>query len=98
MSESKVKTAFLVLIGEDSGLTTLPLETDGLTGTPLERKATTYDIYRAAKEISTDIEQQLLAARLTEAVVTALQPSNPDNEFAQRLQQRLAERKAETES
>lgn len=105
--KTTAKTAYIVIVGDENAISTLALEVDGLDGITLQRKATNFDIYQSVKEIASDIEQQMLAARVSESVLAsisaAIQASqvSPEQqkteEFTQRVQQKLNERMSESE-
>lgn len=81
-----VQASFVVSINLDGSLSTQPV-TVGVA-----RKATTYDIYQASKQLASEIEEMLLADRIARHVVAALQPVDPAEEKRKRIADALSER------
>jgi hypothetical protein len=81
--------AFTIIAHEDGGVTTVT-STEGV-----KRKATTYDIFQACKEIVNDIESLMLADRVTKSVVAAL-TQDPTDQVKEKLRSALSERGIDT--
>jgi hypothetical protein len=86
--EIKAKSAFTVVINPDGSFLTQPAE----AGEYVELTATTFDIYRACKEISTEIENQILADRVAKTVIAALQPTDAATENKAKIIDALSDR------
>jgi hypothetical protein len=84
----KYTASYIVRINEDGSIVTVPLE----AGECIARKATTFDIYQCSKELVNNIESQLLADRIAEAVILAMSESDPTDEKRARLTSALNER------
>jgi hypothetical protein len=84
----KYTASYIVRIKEDGSIFTIPIE----AGETIARKATTFDIYQCSKELVSNIENQLLADRIAEAVVLAMSESDPTDEKRARLTSALNER------
>jgi hypothetical protein len=81
--------AFTIIAHEDGGVTTVT-STEGV-----KRRATTYDIFQACKEIVNDIESLMLADRVTKSVVAAL-TQDPNDQVKEKLRSALSERGIDT--
>ena len=81
--------AFTIIAHEEGGVTTIT-STEGV-----KRKATTFDIYQACKEIVSDIESLMLTDRITKSVVAALSQT-PDDQGKEKLRSALSERGIDT--
>jgi hypothetical protein len=81
--------AFTIIAHEEGGVTTVT-STEGVS-----RKATTFDIYQACKEIVSDIESLMLADRVTKSVVAAL-TQTPEDQTKEKLRSALSERGIDT--
>ena len=81
--------AFTIIAHEDGGVATVA-STEGV-----KRKATTYDIYQACKEIVNDIESLMLVDRVTKSVVAAL-TQDPNDQIKEKLRSALSERGIDT--
>jgi galactitol-specific phosphotransferase system IIB component len=94
MSEEirKIAAGYTVLIELDGTITTHALPADE----QIERQATTMDIYATSKELATNVETFLLADRVAQAVVQALQPVNPTSEMKEKIREALSDRGIET--
>jgi hypothetical protein len=89
MSEDiKPQSAFTVVLNPDGSFFTQPAE----AGEFVERTATTFDIYRACKEIATEIENQILADRVAKTVIAALQPADLSSENKTKIIDALSDR------
>jgi len=82
---------FTVTVNDDGSISTAP--------TPVEdgvaRQASTFDIYQAAKEIVSEIENQLLADRIARTVLSRMQPVDPAEEIKSKIIDALNDRKQE---
>jgi hypothetical protein len=94
MSEEKHKVVagYTVFLELDGTITTHALPADD----QIERQATTMDIYSTSKELATNVETYLLADRVAQAVVQALQPVNPSSEMKEKIKEALSDRGIET--
>jgi hypothetical protein len=94
MSEElhKVAAGYTVLLELDGTITTHALPADE----QIQRQATTMDIYATCKELATNVETYLLADRVAQAVVQALQPGNPSAEMKEKIKDALSNRGIET--
>lgn len=88
--EPKFQYAFNIVVHEDGAVST-----EVIGGDKVRRRATTFDIYQACKEIVADIESLLLADRVTKSVVAALTMTQSD-ETKERLRSALTERGIDT--
>jgi hypothetical protein len=73
--EPTFETYFMVIVNKDGTLATfsdLPDEAP-----PVERKASNYDVYRAAKDIVEEFEATVLAQRVAQVVISKLNPPTP---------------------
>lgn len=88
MSEEKpdVQASFVVALNHDGSLTTQAV-TVGVA-----RKATTYDIYQASKQLASEIEEMLLADRIAKHLIAAMQPVDPADEKRKKIADALSER------
>jgi hypothetical protein len=82
--------AFTIVVHEDGAVST-----EVIGGDKVRRRATTFDIYQACREIVGDIESLLLADRVTKSVLTALS-MNQSDETRERLRSALSERGIDT--
>lgn len=72
---TQIETMYLVTVNTDGTFTTYgEMPTEALEP---QRPATTYDIYQTSKQIAADVDAQILADRVTNSVIKALQPSTP---------------------
>jgi hypothetical protein len=94
MSEEKHKVVagYTVLLELDGTITTHALSADE----QIERQATTMDIYASSKELATNVETYLLADRVAQAVVQALQPTDSAAELKAKVLNALNDRGIET--
>lgn len=81
--------AFTVVMNEDGSLSTYIHDED------VQRKATTYDIFSWCKELVSDIESQMLASRIANAVSAKLQPQDAAAELKAKIIDALNDRKQE---
>ena len=80
------QASFVVSINNDGSLTTQAV-TVGVS-----RKATTYDIYQASKQLASEIEEMLLADRIAKHLLAAMQPEDPAKEQSKKISEALSER------
>ena len=85
MSEN-VQASFIVSLNHDGSLTTQSVTVG------VDRKATTYDIYQASKQLASEIEEMLLADRIAKHIIAAMQPTDPAEEQRKRITDALSER------
>lgn len=83
------QAAYLVIIEENGSVTTEIVKDREKT----QRDATTYDIYNTSKELVSDIDSHLLADRIAQKVIAAIQPVDQAKELKERLINALTERK-----
>lgn len=88
--EPTFQYAFNIVVHEDGAVST-----EVIGGDRVRRRATTFDIYQACREIVGDIESLLLADRVTKSVLAALS-ANPSDETKERLRSALSERGIDT--
>lgn len=81
-----VQASFVVAINHDGSLTTQAV-TVGVA-----RKANTYDIYQASKQLASEIEEMLLADRIAKHIMAAMQPADPAEEQRKKIADALSER------
>lgn len=62
----------------------------------VERKATTFDVYSTCRDVVSDIESQMLAARVSQIVLDQLKESDPKKEARERLISALGNRGIDT--
>lgn len=90
-----VHSAYVVVINEEGTLSTTLVK----PGTPVffdvVQATTTYDVFTTSKELANEIESQVMADRISKAVIARLMPADPEAEAKARIAQALAERKAE---
>ena len=91
MEEQKIQAGFSVVINEDGTLSTHVFPASDTVA----RQATTYDIYGCAKELVSDIESQLMADRISKAVLAKLMPPTSEEVAKVRIAEALANRQAE---
>lgn len=90
-----VYSAYVVVINEDGTLSTTLVKPGNPVFFDVTRAATTYDVFTTSKELANEIESQVMADRISKAVIARLTPADPDAEAKARIAQALAERKAE---
>lgn len=83
------QAAYLVIIEENGSVTTEVVKDREKT----QRDATTFDIYQTSKELVSDIDSHLLADRVAQRVLAAMQPVDQTRELKERLINALTERK-----
>jgi hypothetical protein len=91
MEEQKIQAGFSVVINEDGTLSTHVFPASDTVA----RQATTYDIYGCSKELVSDIESQLMADRISKAVLAKLMPPTSEEVAKVRIAEALANRQAE---
>lgn len=85
---NKVKTYFVVSLGDNGLVTTWPaLPDDGIES---ERPVNNYDIYTAAKQIVDEFESSILAQKVADTVLNSLNKSEPTT--ADKIKDALKER------
>jgi hypothetical protein len=86
---SEIETYFLLTVNTDGTLTTYPeIPKEALEA---QRVANNYDVYQAAKQVVEEFENQLLANRVAQVVLAALQPAAPAG-VPDTLKEKLKER------
>ena len=91
MEDQKIQAGFSIVINEDGTLSTHVFPASDTVA----RQATTYDIFGCCKELVDDIESQLLADRISKAVIAKLMPPTPEEVAKARTAEALANRQAE---
>lgn len=72
---AKVETYFLVVVNEDSTMTTYAELPETLP--ERERVANNYDVFTTSKQIVDEFESTLLANKVAQTVLAAMQPAAP---------------------
>jgi hypothetical protein len=90
-----VNAAYVVVVNEDGTMRTILLKAGEVTQLETKRDATTYDVFTASKAMFEDIEQQLLAERISKAVIEELRPADEQSAFKERLIEALTARKSQ---
>lgn len=71
----KAETYFIAAIAEDGQILTFPeMPEDGIEGA---RPVNNYDVYTTAKQIVDEFEQSILAQKIADTVIKALNPTQP---------------------
>jgi hypothetical protein len=83
---------FTVTVNDDGSISTAPVSADE----NVARQANTFDIYQAAKEIVSEIDNQLLADRIAKIVVARMQPVDASAEIKSKIIDALSDRGIET--
>lgn len=91
----KIHAAYVVALNDDGSLSTISVKPGNPVFFDVDRETTTYDIFSSSKEIANEIESQLMADRISKAVISNLTPKNSDVEAKARIAEALAERKSE---
>ena len=94
MLDKPIQAAYTVIIRSDGTIVTDIVEPNE----GVQRKATTFDIYQTSKELVSDIESQLMADRVSRAVVEALKPKNDAEEIRSKVLDALNDRNIEKPS
>ena len=81
----KYTASYIVRIKEDGSFETTPIQ----AGDNIARTATTFDIYQCSKELVHNIETQLLADRIVDALMAQI---DPEDEKRARITSALNER------
>jgi len=90
-----VHSAYVVVINEEGTLSTTLVKPGNPVFFDVVRATTTYDVFTTSKELANEIESQVMADRISKAVIARLMPADPEAEAKARIAQALAERKAE---
>lgn len=91
---NNVKTYFVVSLGDNGLVTTWPgFPEDGIEA---ERPVNNYDIYTAAKQIVDEFESSILAQKVADTVIAAINPDTPS--VSDKIKDALKERGIKTES
>lgn len=91
---AKVKTYFVVSLGDNGIVTTYPdILEEGLEA---ERPVNNYDIYTAAKQIVDEFESSILAQKVADTVIAILNPEVPT--ASDKVKDALKERGIKTDS
>jgi hypothetical protein len=89
-----VETYFLITINEDGTLTSYAELPETLP--EVKRSANNYDVYQASKQIVEEFDSNLLASKVAQTVLVALQPQTPNVSDA--VKDKLKERGIDPES
>jgi hypothetical protein len=92
MTEYKAIAGYTVVLELDGTISTQPFPADE----NFQRQASTIDIYNSAKDLTTNVESYLLAERVANMVIGALQPPTPTAEMAEKIKEALSDRGIET--
>ena len=90
-----VHSAYVVVINEEGTLSTTLVKPGNPVFFDVVRATTTYDVFTTSKELANEIESQVMADRISKAVIARLMPADPDAEAKARIAQALADRQAE---
>jgi hypothetical protein len=90
-----VHSAYVVVINEDGTLSTTLVKPGNAVFFDVVKATTTYDVFTTSKELANEIESQVMADRISKAVIARLTPADPDAEAKARIAQALADRQAE---
>jgi len=91
---AKVKTYFVVSLGDNGIVTTYPdMLEEGLEA---ERPVNNYDIYTAAKQIVDEFESSILAQKVADTVLAVINPQVPAT--SEKVKDALKERGIKTDS
>jgi hypothetical protein len=90
-----VYSAYVVVLNEDGTLSTTLVKPGSPVFFDVVRATTTYDVFTTSKELANEIESQVMADRISKAVVARLIPADPSTEAKARIAEALADRKAE---
>ena len=89
----KAETYFIAAIAEDGQILTFPeMPEDGIE---TKRPVNNYDVYTTAKQIVDEFEQSILAQKVAETVLRAINPTQPT--VPDRVKDALKERGIKTE-
>lgn len=91
-SERQFLFGYTVLVGLDGTINTQLLESTQ----EFARKATTFDVYSSSRDLVQDIESQMLASRVSKAVLDGMATADPKQEARERLISALSNRGIET--
>lgn len=84
--------AYTVIVGTDGAIHTQVSEVSD----QVIRKASTYDVFSTCRDLVSDIESQMLATRVSQAVTEALKETDPKKEAREKLLSALNNRGIET--
>jgi hypothetical protein len=90
-----VHAAYVVVINEDGTLSSTLIKPGNPVFFDVERATTTYDVFTTSKELANEIESQVMADRISKAVIARLTPADPSAEAKARIAEALANRQAE---
>lgn len=90
-----VYSAYVVVINEDGTLSSTLVKPGNPVFFDVTRATTTYDVFSSSKELANEIESQVMADRISKAVLARLMPVDPEAEAKARIAQALADRQAE---
>lgn len=89
----KAETYFIAAVAEDGQILTFPeMPEDGIEAI---RPVNNYDVYTTAKQIVEEFEQSMLAQRIADTVIRAINPVEPS--VSDRVKDALKERGFKTE-
>lgn len=92
MSDNKAIAGYTVVLELDGTISTHALPADE----QFQRQATTVDIYNSSKDLASNVESFILAERVANMVLSALQPPAPSAEMAEKIKEALNDRGIET--
>jgi hypothetical protein len=90
-----IHSAYVVVINEDGTLSTTLVKPGSPIFFDVTRATTTYDVLTTSKELTYEIESQVMADRISKAVIARLTPADPEAEAKARIAEALANRQAE---
>jgi len=90
--EKKFLFGYNVLVGLDGTINTQLFEATE----EFARKATTFDVYSSSRDLVQDIESQMLASRISKAVLDGMAATDPKKEAREKLISALSNRGIET--
>lgn len=89
----KSETYFIAVVAEDGKILTFPeMPEDGIEAA---RPVNNYDVYTTAKQIVEEFEQSMLAQRIADTVIKALNPVQPS--VSDKVKDALKERGIKTD-
>ena len=90
-----IHSAYVVVINEEGTLSTTLVKPGSPVFFEVVKATTTYDVLTTSKELATESESQIMADRISKAVIARLTPADPEAEAKARIAEALANRQAE---
>lgn len=91
-SLKRVRFSFVISVDSDGYIKTELINPNE----HVERKASTFDVYQACKEVASNIEAQVMIDRVVDGVMKALKPQNPSEEVRDSIKSALSDRGIDT--